>query len=183
MSPYLLAHLCRPEEPKADGNENYSFILGLSWGGNLYHWSDAHVVAMIVVGVCCLIALFLYESFVPLKEPMIPVHLFKNIGWCAAVISLSLGASVYYSQAIVWPGMTATVYAHGRLMWAGWVGSLAGIGITVGEIIGGMMAKRVGKTKFQVIFIMVAATAVMGGEFLKSANLVFAHPFWSVSKI
>jgi len=44
------------------------------------------------------------------------MHLFKDKGWVAAVISLSLGASVYYSQAIVWPQMTTTVYANGRLM-------------------------------------------------------------------
>jgi hypothetical protein len=60
------------------------------------------------------------------------MHLFKDTGYVAAMISLALGASVYYSQAIIWPQMTANVYAQGRPMWAGWVSSLVGIGITVG---------------------------------------------------
>ena len=93
-----------------------SFILGLSWGGSVYPWKDAHVIATLIVGFLCLVALFVYEAYVPLKEPLIPIHLFKNRGWVAAVISLSLGASTYYSQAIVWPQMTSTVYAHGRLI-------------------------------------------------------------------
>lgn len=60
------------------------------------------------------------------------MHLFRDSGYIAAMISLALGASVYYSQAIIWPQMTANVYAQGRPIWAGWVSSLVGIGITVG---------------------------------------------------
>lgn len=71
---------------------------------------------MLVVGFACLVGLFVYEAYRPLKEPLVPLHLFKNTEWLASVISLSLGASVYYSQAIVWPQMTSTVYAEGRLM-------------------------------------------------------------------
>ncbi|KAH6673045.1 fungal trichothecene efflux pump [Halenospora varia] len=138
------------------------FILGLSWGGNVYPWKDAHVVATIIVGFLCLVGLFVYEAYRPLKEPLIPIHLFKNRQWVASAISLSIGASVYYSQAIVWPQMTSTVYANGRLMWAGWVGSLAGIAITTGEIIGGAIAKKTGKTKFQVIAAMTLGTIFLG---------------------
>lgn len=47
----------------------------------------------------------------------------------------------YYSQAIVWPQMTTNVYAQGRVTWAGLVACLVGIGITIGEIIGGGVAK------------------------------------------
>jgi MFS family permease len=44
------------------------FILGLSSGGSLYPWKSAHVIAFIVVGVLCIIALFgkttaLFSSF------------------------------------------------------------------------------------------------------------------------
>ena len=94
-----------------------SFILGLSWGGTVYAWKSAPVITTIIIGAACLVGLFAYENFRTLKEPLIPMHLFKNGGWVAAVISLALGASVYYSQAIVWPQMTATVYANGRLMY------------------------------------------------------------------
>ena len=82
----------------------------------MYPWKSAHVIAMITIGSLCLIGLAAYESLAKLKEPLVPIHLFKNGGWVASVISLSLGASVYYSQAIVWPAMTSNVYATGRLM-------------------------------------------------------------------
>jgi len=61
--------------------------------------------------------------------------------------------------------MTSTVYGEGHSgMWIGWVGSIAGIAITTGEIIAGIMVKKTGKTKFQAIFAMTAATIFLGGE-------------------
>ena len=47
-------------------------------------------------------------------------------------------------------------------MWAGWVGSLAGVAITTGEIIGGVMAKKTGKTKFQCLVAMTSSTVFLG---------------------
>lgn len=117
------------------------FIVGLSSGGSLYPWSDPKVIAPLVIGFLCLVGLFVYETMMDLKEPLIPMHFFKNRGWVASMLSLSLAASVYYSQAIVWPQMTTNLYAEGRVMWAGWVSCLVGIGITFGEILGGGVAK------------------------------------------
>lgn len=36
------------------------FLLGLSWGGNLYPWGSAHVIAALVVGIVTLIAFVFY---------------------------------------------------------------------------------------------------------------------------
>ena len=77
--------------------------MGLSLGGSLYPWKSAAVICLIVIGVFCLIALFVYESKANLQEPLIPMHLFRNREWVFSALLLSLGASVYYSQAIVWP--------------------------------------------------------------------------------
>jgi hypothetical protein len=109
--------------------------------------------------------ILVYESFRDLKEPLIPMHLFKDFGYTSSMISLSLGASVYYSQAIIWPQLTGNVYAQGRPMWGGWVSCLVGIGITIGEIIAGIVAKPVGKTKYQCIAVMTLATLLLGCEF------------------
>ncbi|CAO2652690.1 Nn.00g021010.m01.CDS01 [Neocucurbitaria sp. VM-36] len=49
---------------------------------------------------------------------------------------LSLGASVYYSKAIVWPQETVNVYAERRVMWGGLMTCIVGAGITFGEILG-----------------------------------------------
>ena len=37
------------------------FNLGLVWGGNIYHWSSAHVIASLTVGVVTLLAFGIYE--------------------------------------------------------------------------------------------------------------------------
>ncbi|KAF2735795.1 siderophore iron transporter [Polyplosphaeria fusca] len=138
------------------------FILGLSSGGSLYPWKDARVIAPLVVGFICLVALFVYETYMDLKEPLIPMHFFRNRGWVAAMMSLSLAASVYYSQAIIWPQMTVNVYAEGRVMWGGLVSCLVGLGITIGEIIGGGVAKNLGHWKLQCICVITLGTLFLG---------------------
>jgi MFS family permease len=68
------------------------FVMGLSWGGGLYAWKSGHVIGTIVSGVLSLVAFFMWETFMPLKEPLVPMHLFKNVGWVASCLLLSLGA-------------------------------------------------------------------------------------------
>jgi len=68
------------------------FLMGVSWGGQLYPWKSAHVLATIVVGFFVLVAFTLYEALVPLKEPLIPMYLFKNLGWAATMMMVAMGA-------------------------------------------------------------------------------------------
>ncbi|KIW07445.1 uncharacterized protein PV09_02284 [Verruconis gallopava] len=138
------------------------FILGLSSGGSLYPWKDVHTVSWIVIGCLLIVALLLWETYAPLKEPLLPMHFFRNGGYMFSALSLGLGASTYYSQAIVFPGLISTVYANGRLMWAGWASCLVGIAVTIGEMIGGGLAERLGKLKYQCIAVMTAATLFLG---------------------
>lgn len=83
-------------------------------------------------------------------------QLFKNFPWVATVLNLSINASIYYSQAIVWPSMAANVYGKGRVEWAAGVATLVGLGITLGEMVGGALAKYIGKSRYQ----MLAATSI-----------------------
>ena len=62
------------------------FLMGISWGGSYYPWKSAHVIATIVVGFFALVAFVIYESLVPLQEPLIPMYLFKNIPWVATMM-------------------------------------------------------------------------------------------------
>jgi len=70
------------------------FLLGLSWGGSVYPWKSAAVISAIAIGGVVLIFFVLWEVYVPLKEPLIPMHLFANRRWSAAVVLLGLGAGV-----------------------------------------------------------------------------------------
>ncbi len=46
-------------------------LIGLNWGGTRYAWSEAHVLATLIIGFVLIGAFFLYEWRVP-KEPSIP---------------------------------------------------------------------------------------------------------------
>ena len=68
------------------------FLLGLSWGGTVYPWKSAHVISTMVVGGLVIVAFALWELYADLKEPLLPMHLFRNFSWVAACILLGLGA-------------------------------------------------------------------------------------------
>lgn len=136
------------------------FLMGLSWGGSLYAWKSAHVISTIVVGFMLLVAFGFYEAYVPMKEPLLPVHLFKNKGLIISILIWSLGASVYYAFAIVWPSMVVTVYApnHKDPMWPGYAACALNGGISLGEILGAFYNRR---TNWQIRFVFAAASACL----------------------
>lgn len=136
-------------------------LLGLSWGGSIHPWKSAAVIAPIVIGALLLVALGLYETYMPLKEPLIPVHLFKNGPWVASITLLGLGAGVYYAFALVWPTMVAVEYSHGDALYGGLVSSVHGCAIIAGQMTGGILAKPLGHVK-----ITCFVTCVLGGILL-----------------
>lgn len=68
--------------------------MGLNWGGVVYPWASARVIATIVIGALALIAFVLWECLMKLKEPLVPMWVFQNRGWLAATIISGLGASI-----------------------------------------------------------------------------------------
>ncbi|KAF2465115.1 MFS general substrate transporter [Lindgomyces ingoldianus] len=140
------------------------FLMGLSWGGSVYPWKSAAVISAIVVGFVVLVIFVLYEIYAPLKEPLIPMHLFKNGRWVAAVILLGLGAGVYYAFAIIWPAQAAVLYGNGNAVRVGYMSTIIGIGIITGQIAAGFLAVPIGKTRYQCMGVFL-----IGGIFLGSA--------------
>ena len=103
------------------------FLLGLSWGGQLYPWKSAAVIASIVGGFVVLVLFVLWECYAPLKEPLIPMHLFKSGRWVSACVLLGLGAGVYYAFAIILPIQALVLYNDdGNLVKAGLIASIVG---------------------------------------------------------
>lgn len=135
-------------------------MMGLNWGGGVYPWKSGYVIGSIVSGFVGLVVFVLWESFANLKEPLVPMHLFKNGSWVAATILSGLGASVYYALAIVWPSMVAVLYNDGGVMTNAWYSSFVGLWITVGQVLGGFAAKRLGYIKWQIVI-----TVLLGGIF------------------
>lgn len=95
------------------------FIFGLNWGGVLYPWSSAPVLATTIIGgVLLVFVLPLYELWVMKRgaEPYLPLHLFKNLRFMAAAWNNGLGACVYYGFGIVFPQVVNYIYyARGEI--------------------------------------------------------------------
>jgi MFS family permease len=132
------------------------FLLGLSWGGSVYPWKSARVLATMIVGFVTLVAFTLWECFAKLKEPLLPMHLFKNFAWVVACILLGIGASIYYAMAVIWPQMIAVLYTTdgGASMSAGWWACASSLPINIGQIVGGFLATTIGKTRYQCMVVV-----------------------------
>lgn len=158
------------------------FLMGLSWGGTVYPWNSAHVIGTMVVGFAACVAFVFWELMVDLKEPLMPMHLFKNIGksdpfqsfmiisltsiphsgWDATVLLLALGASVYYAFSIIFPQMVFGLYTSDRFYGSA-LSCVVGACIVMGQIIGGILSKWIGKQKWQLVVSTLAFTGLLGG--------------------
>ncbi|KAF1938796.1 MFS general substrate transporter [Clathrospora elynae] len=138
------------------------FIMGISWGGSVYPWSSSYVISTIVVGLLALVAFVLWECFMDLREPLVPMHIFNNYSWNASVILTGLGASIYYAFAIVWPSMVAVLYSDGGVMASAWLSALVGLYITLRQIVGGFSGKKIGHLKWQCVVVISLGALCFG---------------------
>jgi MFS family permease len=139
------------------------FLMGLSWGGAVYPWKSAAVISAIVLGFATMVAFVLYECYAHIKEPLIPMHLFKNGRWVSAVVLLGLGAGVYYAFSIVWPAQAAVLYGNGDFMKVGYMSTIVGVSIITGQIAAGVLATTIGKTRYQCMFVFLIGGIFLGG--------------------
>ncbi|CAK7240395.1 MAG: hypothetical protein STHCBS139747_001834 [Sporothrix thermara] len=146
-------------------------MMGLNWGGSLYPWRSAAVICTIVLGAASLVAFLCWEALADLREPLVPVHLFRNRGWNAATVLSGVAASMYYAFAIVWPSLCSLVWARPNdPMYAPWLSTFVGMFIVTGEIVGGVLASRLRHLKWQCLVssllggIFFAAVATCGPE-------------------
>ncbi|KXJ90089.1 fungal trichothecene efflux pump [Microdochium bolleyi] len=143
------------------------FLLGLSWGGALYPWKSAAVIGAIVSGFAVMVVFVLWEIYAPLKEPLVPMHLFRNGQWVSAVVLLGLGAGVYYAFAIILPIQAAVLYNNGDLSEVAWISSIVGLGIITGQVLSGCLAEPIGKTRIQCMTVFT-----IGGIFLGACGCI-----------
>lgn len=115
------------------------FLMGISWGGAIYPWKSAAVISSLVIGAVMLIGLFIYEGFMDLTYPAIPVQFFANRGFislvvCATVASVSVSQEeeipsavsdfvsqmFYYSAVLLWPQQIRSLYTT-DVEYGGWL--------------------------------------------------------------
>ncbi|KAK4936926.1 hypothetical protein LTR10_022304 [Elasticomyces elasticus] len=137
-------------------------LLGLAWGGSAYTWTSSHVLATLILG-CLLLVLFgLYETFLPPKQPLLPIRILKNRNYLAVVVAGSVGQMVFVCLSVLWPAEVGSLFTTDNVK-IGWISITSGLALAVGEIVIGPVFKAIGHARWQLIFSCVGLTATLGG--------------------
>ncbi|KAL1898142.1 hypothetical protein Sste5346_003544 [Sporothrix stenoceras] len=134
-------------------------LLGFTWGQGTYPWSSAHVIAPIVVGAVLVAVFFLYQIYMPLKQPLMPIKLLKIQTFSAVVIVGCVGQMVYYALNLLWPIIITTFLTTDNIK-IGLMSSTTGAGLAVGEIIIAPIFKLLGHPNYQLAAWSVALTVL-----------------------
>ncbi|KAI0470560.1 fungal trichothecene efflux pump [Xylariaceae sp. FL0804] len=88
------------------------FMAGMQWGGYMYPWSTAHVLAPLILGAVLLVAFVLWEAY-GAEHPMFPRRLRQEprILGLTLVITFISGAN-FFSILMFWPTQAFNVYGH-----------------------------------------------------------------------
>lgn len=109
-------------------------------GGSAYAWKSAHVIATIVVGGVCLIALGFWCKYTSSENSFIPVHLLGDLHFMAVVCIVTTGAMSYYAFAVIWPQAVAVLYPDLSTSNAGWLDTTTSVCFLVGQASGNVLA-------------------------------------------
>ncbi|KAJ5612150.1 hypothetical protein N7510_005344 [Penicillium lagena] len=88
------------------------FLAGTQWGGYMYPWSSAHVLAPLIIGFALLVAFGFWEVY-GAKYPIFPSKLKqepRTLG-LTLVITFISGAN-FFSVLMFWPTESFNVYGH-----------------------------------------------------------------------
>jgi MFS family permease len=135
-------------------------ILGFTWAEGIHTWKSAHVITSLVLGVLTLIGFALYETYMPLKQPLLPVKLFKIRNLSACIIIGSTGQMVYLALNVLWPMQINALFTTDNIT-IGLLSSTTGVALVAGELIFSPLFRVVGYLKWQLV-IATAVTAVFG---------------------
>ncbi|KAH6681599.1 siderophore iron transporter [Halenospora varia] len=153
-----------------------SFILGLSWGGGLHPWNSVSVILPIVLGFVILVAFGIYEAYMPLTNPLIPIVLFKNASFLALVGVCSVATMFFYSLTVIWPQMVNALYSTDSTM-IGLMSGTVGGSVALGQVIGGFTV-RLGATYWQMRVAALFMCAFIGAmaacnEHTRTMGIIF----------
>ena len=91
-------------------------MLGFTWAEGTYPWRSAHVIAPLIVGAFTVVAFVLYEAYVPLKQPLLPLRLFKHRNLVAVVFVGCVGQMVYYALNVLFPQQITALWTTNNIL-------------------------------------------------------------------
>ncbi|KAI9735366.1 MAG: hypothetical protein M1818_006561 [Claussenomyces sp. TS43310] len=136
------------------------FLMGINWGGGLYAWKSAQVIACIIVGFLLIIAFVLYEAYIP-SDPLIPLFLLKNTQFMLFIWFACVGGMLYYALGVVWPTTVATLFTS-DLIHQGWLTIASTGGNQLGNVCCGIAFSTIGRVRYQLIAASIICTAFLG---------------------
>ncbi|KAK3703014.1 hypothetical protein LTR37_014744 [Vermiconidia calcicola] len=140
------------------------FLIGVNWGGRQYAWSSAPVISTLVLGAALLVVLVFYEVYAPLKYPMLPTKLFKNVrGFSVLLVVCFVGGMLYYSMNVLWPRQSGLLFVPtDKPIIAGVYANMVGFGtITAGATVA-LFCHPVDHERWLQTGFMIIQTALIG---------------------
>jgi MFS family permease len=135
-------------------------LLALTWGGATYPWGSAQVVGLLFAAGVLYLAFLITERFV--REPLLPLDLFRNQVFAASGLLALAGGMVIYAMIFYVP-----LFIQGVL---GQTATTSGASLTplfipvaISAIVGGQMISKAGRYH---VLAVIGALILLVGLFL-----------------
>ncbi|RYC63397.1 hypothetical protein CHU98_g2827 [Xylaria longipes] len=125
------------------------FLIGISVGGTVYPWKSATTLSTIVIGGVLLVILFIYESYVDLEYPAIPVKFFRNRGFISLVACATVATQV-------------KALFTSDISYGGWLSATVPSATAIGQVAGGFLIKGKINIRYWMIFSTFAMVGFVG---------------------
>ncbi len=140
-------------------------LLALNWGGREHPWKSAAVIAPILVSAFTFGALACWETYYPLRYPILPPDMFRRSPqFCVIVVVVFINGMLYYSCNVLWPREAAVLFAPANNAVIGGVyanifsfGTIASFAIVLGFV------PNVGHERWQMVGFLVIQVSFIGG--------------------
>ncbi|KAH6673088.1 fungal trichothecene efflux pump [Halenospora varia] len=140
-------------------------LVGINRGGTIAPWKSASVIAPIVVAGVLFIVLGFWEVYAKLAHPILPPRLFKNWrGFTAVLVVVFVCGMLYYSNLALWPRVSSLLFipANDTIM-RGLYANMTNFSTIMAAIYCMGIMPWVGHERWQLIFLAVMQTAMIGG--------------------
>ncbi|KAI0548937.1 fungal trichothecene efflux pump [Xylaria curta] len=137
------------------------FLIGISVGGTVYPWKSAATLSTIIIGGVLLVILFVYESYVDLEYPAIPVKFFRNRGFISLVACATVATMFYYSAVLLWPQQVKALFTS-DIYYGGWLSATVPSATAIGQVAGGFLIKGKINIRYWMIFSTFSMVGFVG---------------------
>lgn len=140
-------------------------LLGFSWAGNQYAWTNWHVVSGFALSAVAWVAFIVWE--LRTKEPIIEPRLFKNSIFTVSIAATFLVSLGMFGAIMYIPLFTQAVIGDSASN-SGMVLTPMMLGFMVSSVIGGQLLSRTGR--YKLLAIISTAIAIIGMVLLSTLS-------------